>query len=110
MRDKSDQLSGFKGCQRAEIYQRFTEALAASAPELLDVGLSDSLHSSSRVGSRKETLWQQVVSDERSAQAGSQRGLFTFGFEVSDEEDGTGGAEAGPEANVHPTVTRHVTG
>ncbi|KAG8905105.1 hypothetical protein FRC01_008475 [Tulasnella sp. 417] len=91
MRDKPDQLSGFKGSLTpSTIYERFTRALQENAPETYTRAMEALEKTSPSV--KRESVWDKVVSasaDESASVAGEAGGGFSFGFEFDEgaEED-----------------------
>ncbi|KAG8905053.1 hypothetical protein FRC01_008496 [Tulasnella sp. 417] len=91
MRDKPDQLSGFKGSLTpSTIYERFTCVLQENAPETYTRAMEALEKTSPSV--KRESVWDKVVSasvDDSASLAGEAGGGFSFGFEFDegDEED-----------------------
>lgn len=92
MRDKPDQMSGFKGSlPPEEIYLRFVEALRLAAPTAFQQVSAD-LEGKAKSTSRKQSLWDSVVSKERGKTTGleekePQMSTFAFGFLIDDDEN-----------------------
>lgn len=90
MRDKPDQLSGFKGSLAAStIYERFTEALRENAPETYIKAVK--ALETDPTSLRSESIWDKVTSTstEETAIDGGEAGAgFSFGFEFEEGEDG----------------------
>ncbi|KDQ19889.1 hypothetical protein BOTBODRAFT_380843 [Botryobasidium botryosum FD-172 SS1] len=94
MRDKPDQISGFKRAPGSlephhcsSLFDRFSAVLRQSAPEALDYGLKQ-LDVKVRKGART-TLWDSVIKkdieQDANAQSASSSG-FSFSFDLEDNE------------------------
>lgn len=88
MRDKPDQLSGFKGSLTpSTIYERFTRALQENAPETYIRAMGALEKTSPPL--KRESVWDKVVStsDEPATVDGEAGGGFSFGFEFDEGEE-----------------------
>ena len=88
MRDKPDQMSGFKGgVSGEEVYRRFTTALEKHTPGVL-AEISATLVRPACSASVPESVWDRVVSGGKSDEgntATSSSG-FAFAFDLGDVE------------------------
>jgi len=90
MRDKPDQISGFKHAPgslepRHSLFDRFCEVLRQSAPEVLNISLKQ-LDAKVRKGPRV-TLWDSVVKKDVAHDTDLQTtNGFSFSFDVGDSE------------------------
>ncbi|KAG8898067.1 hypothetical protein FRC00_003400 [Tulasnella sp. 408] len=89
MRDKPDQLSGFKGSLTpSTIYERFTRALRENAPGTYAKAVDALERTSPSV--KRESVWDKVVStsaDDSALVDGDAGGGFSFGFEFDEGDD-----------------------
>ncbi|KAG9001161.1 hypothetical protein FRB94_008660 [Tulasnella sp. JGI-2019a] len=90
MRDKPDQMSGFKGSLAPEeIRSRFSDALQSAGLDAFKRANTE-LQDKSKTTTRKESVWDSVVSKDiagLSSQDAVQPGVFTFGFSIDEEEE-----------------------
>ncbi|KAG8989062.1 hypothetical protein FRB90_002418 [Tulasnella sp. 427] len=84
MRDKTDQLSGFKGSLTpSTIYKRFTDALRENAPEAYKKAMNSLEKAPS--STKRESVWDKVVSTGDPAPGTEESaGAFSFGFEFEE--------------------------
>ncbi|KAG8904439.1 hypothetical protein FRB99_001774 [Tulasnella sp. 403] len=87
MRDKPDQMSGFKGSTDGRtIYDGFLNALRTSEPRIYE-GAMQALSKTPPCGVRKETLWNKVVGNTQPDDDSNINGGFAFGFDIDEDED-----------------------
>lgn len=90
MRDKPDQISGFKRapCPSTStplLFDRFCDVLRESAPDALEIGMRKLESKGQKV--HRETLWDNVVK-KGTQQDSNQQITSGFSFDFDLEDDG----------------------